>query len=180
MNNIPTKPCCDEKRIKNCYNPNKSIISHRYLFSHMILSHIAILAPCIWWIFGYNSGTHISHCVDKLMAVTLTASVMITTTYHYYYECIFHSIEANALIINTLVLNMYMYYRGVHYAYIIFGGGILYILQVTIQKVEKDKCLETYEKYHPYIHYIAGIYVMYCVCLIQRTFIEEDSCDIQI
>jgi len=90
--------------------------------------------------------------------------------------CFFlYSIEAIAFIINTLVLNMYMYYRGVYYAYIIFGGGILYILQVTIQKVEKDKCLETYEKYHPYIHYIAGIYIMYCVCLIQRTFIEEYS-----
>ncbi len=170
MNNITTETCCNDK-------PNKSSIPHRELSSHMIFSHIAIMIPCIWWIFGYNSGTHISHCIDKLMAVTLTASVIITITYHYYYECVFHTIEANALIINTLLLNMYMCYRGVQYVYIIFGLGILYILQVTIQKVEKDKCLASYEQYHPYIHYIAGIYVMYCVYLIQSTFIDDDSCD---
>jgi len=149
------------------------IVTHRELFSHMIFSHIAIIIPCIWWVFGYNSGTYTSHCVDKLMAITLTSSVMITTTYHYYNECIFHSIEANALIINTLLLNIYMYYRGVHYLYFIFGFGILYILQVTIQKVEKEICPIKYEQYHPYCHYIAGFYVMYCVYLIQSTFTDD-------
>jgi len=115
------------------------------------------------------------HCVDKIIAVILTASVIITTSYHYYNECIFHTIETNALIINTACLNIYMYYRGVHYVYIILGFGILYVLQVTIEKVEKEKCIHTYEHYHPYCHYIAGFYVMYCVYLIQNTFIE-DTC----
>jgi hypothetical protein len=154
---------------------DESTVPHRNLFSHMVLSHIAIVVPCIWWLFGYNSGTYISHCVDKIMAVILTFSVIITTSYHYYNECIFHTIETNALIINTVCLNIYMYYRGVHYVYIILGFGILYILQVTIEKVEKEKCINIYEHYHPYCHYIAGFYVMYCVYLIQNTFIE-DTC----
>jgi hypothetical protein len=165
-----TEKCCNDE-------PNKSIITHRELFSHMVLSHIAIVIPCIWWLFGHNSGTYISHCVDKIMAVILTFPVIITTTYHYYNECVFHSIEANTLILNTLLLNVYMYYRGVPYLYIFIGFGILYVLQVTIQKVEKDKCRIKYEQYHPYIHYIAGFYVMYCVYLIQHTF-TEDACTI--
>lgn len=152
-----------------------TLLTCRNISSHMVVSHIAIIIPCIWWLFGYNSGTYTSHCIDKLMAVTLTASIMITTTYHYYYECVFHSIEAKSLIINTIVLNIYMFYRGVQYIYIIFGFGILYMLQVTIQNVEKEICIIKYEQYHPYCHYIAGLYVMYCVYLIQSTFTEDIS-----
>lgn len=142
----------------------------RNITSHMIVSHIAIIAPCIWWIFGYNSGTYTSHCIDKSMAVILTASIMITTTYHYYYECVFHSIEAEAMTVNTLMLNIYMFYRGVQYIYIIIGGGILYVLSVSVDFIGKKNGIENYEKYHPYIHYIGGLYVMYCVYLIQGTF----------
>ena len=41
---------------------DESTVPHRNLFSHMVLSHIAIVVPCIWWLFGYNSGTYISLC----------------------------------------------------------------------------------------------------------------------
>ena len=159
-------------------NTTTSNITHRELLSHMVLSHVVIIIPCIWWIFGHNNGTYTSHCIDKIMAVTLTSSVMITTTYHYYYECIFHTIEANTLIINTILLNIYMVYCGVHYLYIIIGFGILYMLQLLIDTVEKNKCIINYELYHPYCHYIAGFYVMFCVYLIQQTF-TEDSCVIE-
>jgi hypothetical protein len=158
---------------KNQENTN---IQHRGIFSHMVVSHIAIIIPCIWWIFGSNSGTYASHCIDKIMAIILTMSVMITMTYHYYYECVFHSIEANALIINTLALNMYMLYRGVHYLYILYGVGILYILQLLINRVEKEKCIVNYELYHPFCHYLVGVYVTYCVYLIQFTFTNQDIC----
>ncbi len=152
-----------------------TLLTCRNISSHMVVSHVAIIIPCIWWLFGYNSGTYTSHCIDKLMAVTLTASIMITTTYHYYYECVFHSIEANVLVVNTIMLNIYMYYRGVYYQYILYGFCILYCLQIAIQKVEKEKGITNYEIYHPYCHYIAGLYVMYCVYLIQSTFTEDIS-----
>jgi hypothetical protein len=99
----------------------------------------------------------------------LTTSVLVSTIYHYYYECVLHSIEATVLIINTMMLNAYMYYRGVHVLYIGTGVGILYILQRTIDSVDvKER--ETYEVYHPRCHYIAGAYVTYCVYLIQETY----------
>jgi len=151
---------------------HEKCIKHRHMTSEMIVSHIPIIIPCIWWIFGSNEGSHTDHCVDKIMAVVLTISVLVSTIYHYYYECVLHSIEAAVLIINTVVLNTYMYYRGVHLIYIAAGIGILYILQRTIDSVDvKER--DTYEVYHPLCHYIAGAYVTYCVYLIQETFGDE-------
>lgn len=164
-----TTSCCSDTSNDKT---NKDIIKHRDLFSHMVLSHIPIIIPCIWWVFGYNSGTYASHCVDKLMAIILTSSILISSVYHYYYECVLHSIETNALILNTVLLNFYMYYRGVHIMYIASGFGILYGLHLAIHTVESNGVI-IYEKYHPFCHYIAGIYVMFCVYLIQQTFGEE-------
>ena len=160
---------CSHDNNTNCIN-----IKHRMLCSHMILSHIPMIIPCIWWIFGYNTGTHMSHCVDKIMAVVLTSSILISSVYHYYYECVLHTIEANVLILNTLMLNIYMYYRGVHYAYIAAGGVILYGLHRTIHSIERNDKL-SYERNHPFCHYIAGVYVTACVYLIQQTYIA-DTC----
>lgn len=148
-------------------------INHRHITSQMIVSHVPIIIPCIWWILGSNEGSHTDHCVDKIMAVVLTISVLVSSIYHYYYECVLHSIEAMVLIINTIMLNAYMYYRGVQIIYIAGGIGILYILQRTIDSVDVN-ARDIYEVYHPLCHYIAGAYVTYCVYLIQETFGDDN------
>lgn len=149
-------------------------IKHREITSHMITSHIPILLPCLWWIFGYNSGTYVSHCIDKIMAAVLTSSILISAIYHYYYECVLCRIETSVLQLNTAILNVYMCYRGVQFRYILMGGGVLIILHSQIERLSNgDK--ETYERNHPYCHYIAGAYVMYCVYMIHHTYVLIDD-----
>lgn len=151
----------------------ETCIKHRDIRCQMIVSHVPMIIPCIWWIFGSNEGSHRDHCVDKIMAVVLTISVLVSSIYHYYYECVLQSIEARVLIINTIMLNVYMYYRGVQIINIACGIVILYILQRTIESVDVN-AREIYEAYHPVCHYIAGAYVTYCVYLIQETY--GDNC----
>lgn len=165
---------CSDTNCVICPSDDKQEIKHRELTSHMILSHIPILLPCIWWIFGYNIGTHVSHSIDKVMAAVLTSSILISSIYHYYYECVLCSIETRALQLNTAVLNLYMWYRGVPYIYIFAGWGMLIILSLLIDRFDKSDKL-TYERNHPYCHYLAGIYVTYCVYLIQHTYVALDE-----
>jgi len=156
--------------------------THRHTLSHMMLSHIPLILPCIWWIFGENCGSHISHNIDKCMSVVLTISIILSMIYHYYYECVLCNVEYYANIINTVMLNVYMVYRGVDYVYIGIGFGLLYILQKVLLISGKHSCadgsiiqdrIDYYNNYHPYCHYIGGIYVTYCVYLLQYTFNSE-------
>ena len=143
---------------------------HRDIKSHMLLSHFFILIPCMWWIFGYNKGDYLSHSIDKLMAIVLTLTIIMSFIYHYYYECILCNIEYNTMIFGVIILNLYMIYRGVQNMYIFFGFFILLILTYMVNIIS-IATKSIYEMYHPYCHYVAGIYVAYCVYFIEKTFV---------
>ena len=155
---------------KKNFCKNSKEHKHRHITSHMLLSHFFILIPCIWWIFGYNKGDYLSHCIDKLMAVVLTSAIIISSIYHYYYEAVLCNFEYNTMIFGIIILNFYMIYRGVDYMYILFGLFILLILRYMVNTI--SECSNNiYELYHPYCHYVAGLYVAYCVYFIEKTFI---------
>lgn len=144
--------------------------NHRDISSHMITSHLVILLPCLWWLFGYNKGDYVSHCIDKIMAAVLTSAIIISSIYHYYYECVLCNFEYRSMIVNIILLNLYMIYRGVKYIFIILGFIILYLLNLSINAIHITQDDDIYEYYHPFCHYIAGIYVLYCVYFIERSF----------
>lgn len=154
-----------KKNTKKNYKEYK----HRELTSHMIWSHILLIFASLWWVFGKNNGPFLSHCFDKFMAIILTISILMSLIFHYYYEKVLTNMERPAQILGIIVLNLYLIYRGVSYYIILFGIAILLFLEYTVTKYtyEEDK---TFEKYHPYCHYISGFYVFYCVYFIQRSF----------
>ena len=161
-----------KKQAKKCKPKcTHETLDHRNICCHMMLSHVSLLIPCFWWIFGYNHGTHISHIFDKFLAIALASALIFTTTYHYYYECVFYYLEEQVMIFAIVFLNIYMVYRGVPYKYIGFGFLIILVLRACILKAGKETMdNENYEIYHPFCHYIGGIYVLYCVYFIQETF----------
>lgn len=161
----------DKKKTKCKPKCTHETLDHRNICCHMMLSHVSLLIPCFWWIFGYNHGTHISHIFDKFLAIALASALIFTTTYHYYYECVFYYLEEQVMIFAIVFLNIYMVYRGVPYKYIGFGFLIILVLRACILKAGKETMdNENYEIYHPFCHYIGGIYVLYCVYFIQETF----------
>lgn len=142
---------------------------HRDFTSHMIWSHVFLIIPALWWVFGKNNGPFISHCFDKIMAIILTIAILMSLIFHYYYEKVLSNIERPAQIIGVIALNLYMMYRRVPYYTILFGLFMLMILEYFVKSCSySDK--EWFEKYHPYCHYIAGFYVTYCVYFIQGSF----------
>ena len=159
-----------EKECKACKIDKNGAIKYRSIFSHMILSHIAIIIPCIWWLLGPNKGDYYSVAIDKFMAITLTIIISFSVIYHYYYECVICNLEEIAAIIGIIILNLYMIYRGVLYLYIGLGFIIVLLLKILINYVSIGKNINLYEDYHAYCHYIAGIYVAYCVYFIRETF----------
>lgn len=150
------------------YDFNKEY-PHRHLLSHMMNSHIFLLAPSVYWLFGSNEGPFIAHIVDKLMASTMTLSILMSMVYHYYYECVLCDAEYYSSIFGAFMLNVYMFYRQVHYTYILLGFIILLGLEYSIQCFRR-KNIKIFEKYHPYCHYIGGFYVAYCVYHIETTY----------
>lgn len=162
--NNECKKCDKEDRIREEYDC-------RPLFSHMILSHLFIVFPALWWIFGPNAGSFESHVVDKLLSVTLTIAILISLIYHYYYECVLCNVEEPIMQVGLIVLNIYMLYRGVPYVYIAAGLIFLIILQIMVTAFTyTNNPDEIYELYHPFCHYMAGIYIAYCVYFIRKTF----------
>ena len=153
-----------------CKLDKNGALKYRSLFSHMILSHIAIIIPCIWWLLGPNKGDYYSVVIDKFIAITLTIIISFSVIYHYYYECVICNLEEIAAIIGIIILNLYMIYRGVLYLYIGLGFIIVLLLKILINYVSIGKNINLYEDYHAYCHYVAGIYVTYCVYFIRETF----------
>ena len=68
------------------------------------------------------------------------------------------------------LLNLYMIYRGVSYMYIGIGLLIVALLKIVLECVAISNGNELFETYHPLCHYIAGIYVIYCVYFIKKSF----------
>ena len=146
-------------------------IPHRSLDSPMLLSHIALIIPCVWWLFGKNRGDYFSHVIDKFMASMLTVAIVLSYLYHFYYESVLYFAEETYMYFAVLILNAYLIYRGVS-GYVIAAG----ILMLLLLKYSVDFCQRTrvgqsaYEILHPYCHYIGGFYVLYCVYFIQKSF----------
>ena len=151
----------------------KKEIKHRHLNSHMIWSHIFIIAPCLWWIFGYNYGNLWSHIFDKIMAIILTLCITLSVIYHYYYEAVLCHIEEYTNVFGVIFLNIYMYYRGVPKKILAIGFIVLAILEYWVYSNAKYYDLENYEKNHAYAHYIGGLYVFFCVYFIEQSFIKQ-------
>jgi hypothetical protein len=160
----------NERGCMACKIDKNGAIKYRSIFSHMILSHIAIIIPCIWWLLGPNKGDYYSVAIDKFMAITLTICISFSVIYHYYYECVICNLEEIASIIGVVILNLYMIYRGISYLYIGLGFVIILLLKILINYVAMGKNNNLYEDFHAYCHYIAGIYVTYCVYFIRGTF----------
>lgn len=151
-------------------SPYKIEIKHRSIYSHMVMSHIPLMTACLWWVLGANRGSHTSHVVDKFMAIVLTTSVMMSILYHYYYECVLCIIEEQVNTLGALILNVYMYYRGVPIYLILLAGIVGVSVKLSVNYFAMKHGLQRYEKYHPFCHYVAGTYVTICVYLIQTTF----------
>lgn len=147
----------------------------RNISEHMIWSHIFLILPCIYWVFMSNHGPWISHVFDKIMSVTLTISITLSILFHYYYEEILCDVEYQANILGIVLLNIYMIYRQVPWIAIVFGFCIVFALGCNVEQCSKqvDKCF--FETYHPFCHYIAGVYVAYCVYFIEQSFIIKES-----
>ena len=60
-----------------------------------------------------------------------------------------------------------MYIHGVSVLYILLGFVLLFILNKSVSYCN-SKTIEFYETYHPYCHYIAGLYIWYCVWNLQN------------
>ena len=143
----------------------------RNFFSHMVFfSHLPLILACVWWVLGKNEGPFLSHVVDKGIAILLTVSVGLSLLYHYYYECIVCTFEEQANIFGVIMLNIYLWFRGVSYKYIGLGFIILAALQASLEFCRLGNSREKFEIYHPYCHYVAAVYVFYCVYLIQLSF----------
>ena len=144
--------------------------------SNMMFSHIFMIIPCIWWIYIDIPDTDASVFYSKIMAIIMTASIIFSYIYHYYYECILCYAEQTYIAFAIISLNIYMYLRNVSILYILPGGILLFALKKCLQFCNSDT-IEHYETYHPVCHYIAGLYIFYCVwCLrnAQQTIYDTD------
>ena len=133
--------------------------------SNMMFSHIFMIIPCIWWICIDVPDTDASVFYSKIMAIIMTASIIFSYIYHYYYECILCYAEQTYIAFAIISLNIYMLLRNVSILYILPGGILLFALKKCLHYCNSDT-LAHYETYHPFCHYIAGLYIFYCVwCL---------------
>ena len=141
---------------------------HRELFSHMVVSHVFMTLPCIYWLFYNFAITTDEQILDKFMAIIMTSSVLMSIIYHYYYERILCNIECNWSIYSTIFLNIYMFMKNVDNLAIAQGWLILIVLSkyLDFSFSADNNC---YETHHPFCHYIAGLYVAHCVYNLQNS-----------
>ena len=104
----------------------------------------------------------------------MTATIGCSYLYHYYDECILCNTETTYMTIATVCLNIYMYLRNVSIFYILPGGGMLYALNKSLDYCNSQN-KDFYELYHPFCHYIAGLYIYYCVWNLE--YAQPKLCD---
>ena len=143
-------------------------------FSNMMFSHIFMIMPCIWWMRIDRPDTDNDIFYSKLMSIIMTATIGCSYLYHYYNECVLCSAETTYMTIATVCLNIYMYLRNVSVFYILPGGAILFTLNKSTNYCNNQN-KDFYELYHPFCHYIAGLYIYYCVWNLQHA--QQNICD---
>ena len=164
-------------RMSNIEHIETSInkITHRSHFSNMMFSHICMIIPCIWWIRIDNPETMNAVLYSKLMSMVMIVAIIASYTYHYYNECVLCSAETEYNKFAILCLNIYMYLRNVSIFYIVPGFTILYALHRSLE-YSNSQNKDFYEIYHPFCHYIAGLYIYYCVWNLEHA--QQNVCDI--
>jgi len=145
----------------NIFKSNTTLICRSH-FSNMMFSHIFMIIPCVWWIYIDAPNTTETVYYSKLMAIIMTAAIIFSYLYHYYYECILCYTEQTYMAFAIISLNIYMYLRNVSIIYILPGGIFLFALKTSL-KICNSKTREFYDTYHPICHYIAASYIYYCV-----------------
>ena len=169
---------CDNNNIEECktmcnnYNANK--LTHRSHLSHMMFSHITMIMPYIWWIRIDNPTTMNAVLYSKLMSMVMIVAIVSSYIYHYYYECVLCSTETEYNKFAIICLNIYMYLRNVSIFYIVPGFTILYALHRSLE-YSNSQNKDFYELYHPFCHYIAGVYIYYCVWNLNNA--QQKICD---
>ena len=147
--------------LHNNYN-----IKLRNLTDKMITSHIPMIIPCILWTYTEFNDTYHEQLIDRFMAIILTTTLIFSISYHLYYEQILCLFESRFNIFSILFLNIYMIFKKIHIYYIICSLPILGLLQYMLVI---SRCFDRnhYEKNHYKCHYIAGLYITYCMYLIR-------------
>ena len=173
------KTMCSNWLIDNNISANESKsntnkIPHRSHLSNMMFSHIFMIMPCIWWIRIDRPHTDSDILYSKLMSMVMTSALIASYLCHYYNECILCNAETEYNKFAILCLNIYMYLRNVSIFYILPGGGILYGLHKS-QDYSNSQNKDFYELYHPFCHYIAGLYIYYCVWNLENA--QPKLCD---
>jgi hypothetical protein len=164
-------------RMSNIEHIETSInkITHRSHFSNMMFSHVFMIMPCIWWMHIDRPDTDNAVFYSKLMSIIMSIAVMCSYLYHYYNECILCNAETTYMVFATASLNIYMYLRNVSVFHILPGGVLLFALNKGLTCCN-SKTVEFYEIYHPFCHYIAGLYIYYCVWNLEHA--QQNVCDI--
>ena len=145
---------------------------HRNVFSHMIMSHVFMILPCIYWVFYNFASSNAEQILDKWMSIIMTSSILLSIIYHYYYERVLCNVECSWSIFAVLFLNVYMFMKNVDIYTIASGVIILFALQKYLDFCQSGDN-DFYEINHPRCHYIGGLYVMFCVYNLQRVSITE-------
>ena len=156
-------------------NSNANKITCRNHFSNMMLSHMLMVLPCIWWICIDNPETMKEVLYSKLMSMIMIVAIVASYLYHYYNECVLCSAETEYNKFAILCLNIYMYLRNVSIFYILPGFIILYGLHKSLEYCNSQNNKDIYELYHPFCHYIAGLYIYYCVWNLNNA--QQKICD---
>ena len=157
-----------------CNNSNTNKITCRSHFSNMMFSHICMIIPCIWWIRIDNPETMNAVLYSKLMSMVMIVAIIASYIYHYYNECVLCSAETTYNKFAILCLNIYMYLRNVSIFYIVPGFTLLYALHRSLE-YSNSQNKDFYELCHPFCHYIAGVYIYYCVWNLNNA--QQKICD---
>ena len=158
----------------NIFKSNNTLDCRSH-FSNMMFSHFFMIMPCIWWIYIDTPNTDSEVYYSKLMAIIMTAAIIFSYLYHYYYECILCYTEQAYMAFAIISLNVYMYLRNVSVIYILPGSMFLFALKISL-RICNSKTREFYDTYHPICHYIAGLYIYYCVWHLRNA--QQNICDI--
>ena len=143
--------------------------------SNMMLSHMLMVLPCIWWIYIDRPETEYAVLYSKLMSMIMIVAIVASYLYHYYNECVLCSAETEYNKFAIICLNIYMYLRNVSIFYILPGFIILYGLHKSLEYCNSQNNKDIYELYHPFCHYIAGLYIYYCVWNLNNA--QQKICD---